>query len=92
MLFNGPHGKSILMDVCKNILMVATGFGIAVHLPYLKQIIYDYNACEVRARRIHLVLQVRDIGKPWPLSFSFKAETWQSQTSQSRPNGSLTVH
>jgi hypothetical protein len=51
------------MDDCENILMVASGFGIAAHLPYLKQLIYGYNAREVRTRRIHLVWQVRDIGK-----------------------------
>jgi NAD(P)H-flavin reductase len=62
-LFSGPHGKSIPMDDYENILMVASGFGIAAHLPYLKQLIHGYNAREVRARRIHLVWQVRDIGK-----------------------------
>ena len=51
------------MDDCENILKVASGFGIAAHLPYLKQLIHGYNAREVRARRIHLVWQVRDIGK-----------------------------
>jgi NAD(P)H-flavin reductase len=62
-LFSGAHGKSIPMDDCENILMVASGFGIAAHLPYLKQLIHGYNAREVCARRIHLVWQVRDIGK-----------------------------
>jgi NAD(P)H-flavin reductase len=51
------------MDDCENILMVAGGFGIAAHLPYLKELIYGYNARKVRARRIYLVWQVRDIGK-----------------------------
>jgi len=60
-LFSGPHGNSIPMDNCENILMVASGFGIAAHLPYLKQLIHGYNAREVRARRIHLVWQVWDI-------------------------------
>ncbi|KAF1948548.1 hypothetical protein CC80DRAFT_431361 [Byssothecium circinans] len=60
-LFSGPHGKSIPMSDCENILMVASGFGIAAHLPYLKQLIHGYNARQVCARRIHLVWQVRDI-------------------------------
>jgi len=51
------------MGDCGNILMVASGFGIAARLPYLKQLIHGYNAREVRARRIYLVWQVRDIGK-----------------------------
>ena len=62
-LFSGPHGNSIPIDDCENILIVASGFGIAARLPYLKQLIHGYNAREVRARRIYLVWQVRDIGK-----------------------------
>ena len=64
-LLSGPHGKSVSMDSCQNILMIASDFGIAAHLPYLKQLIDGYNSREVRARRIHLVWQVRDIGKTW---------------------------
>jgi len=62
-LFSGPHGKSVPVDDCENILMVASGFGIAAQLLYLKLLIHGYNAREVRARRIHLVWQVRDIGR-----------------------------
>ena len=43
------------MDDGENILMVASDFGIAAHLLYLKQLIYGHNAREVRARRIHLI-------------------------------------
>jgi len=35
-LFSRPHGKSIPIDDYKNILIVASGFGIAVYLLYLK--------------------------------------------------------
>ena len=62
-LFRGPHRKSLPMDDCENIFIVASGLGIAAHLPYLKQLIHGYNAREVRARRVHLAWQVRDIGK-----------------------------
>jgi len=62
-LFSGPHGKSVPMEAYENILMVASDFGIAAYLPYLKQLIQGYNAREVRAHRIHLVWQFRDIGK-----------------------------
>ena len=51
------------MDDCENILMVASGFGIAAQLPYLKRLIHGYNARKLRAHRIHLVWQVRNIGK-----------------------------
>lgn len=43
--------------------MVASGFGIAAHLPYLKKLIYSYNTRAVRARRIHLVWQIESKGK-----------------------------
>ena len=55
------------MDDGENILIVASDFGIAAHLPYLKKLIHGYNAREVRARRIHLVWQVRDISKSPPV-------------------------
>lgn len=61
-LFSGPHGKSAAVGDYKNVLIIADGFGIAAHLPYLKRLIYGYNAWKVRARRIHLVWQLRDIG------------------------------
>lgn len=35
-LFSGPHGFSAAVGDYENVLMVAGGFGIAAHLPYLK--------------------------------------------------------
>ncbi len=61
-LFSGPHGRSAAVGDFENVLMIADGFGIAAHLPYLKRLIHGYNARKVRARRIHLVWQLRDIG------------------------------
>ncbi|KAH7356445.1 hypothetical protein BKA65DRAFT_474262 [Rhexocercosporidium sp. MPI-PUGE-AT-0058] len=43
--------------------MIASGFGIAAQLPYLKRLIHSYNAREVCARRIHLIWQIEDKGK-----------------------------
>lgn len=51
------------MDGCENILMVASGFGITAQLPYLKRLIHGYNSRRVRARRVHLVWQVKDVGR-----------------------------
>ena len=62
-LFSGPHGSSAPMDEYQNIVMIASGFGIAAQLPYLKQLIHGYNTREVRARRVHLIWQIQDIGK-----------------------------
>lgn len=54
---SGPHGRSAAVGDYKNVLMIADGLGIAVHLPYLKRLIHGYNARKVRTRRIHLVWQ-----------------------------------
>lgn len=46
------------MDVYEKTLMVASDFGIAAQLPYVKQLIRGYTE-----RRMHLVWQVRDISE-----------------------------
>lgn len=51
------------MDDYEIILMVASDFGIAAQLPYLKQLIRGYNERRLHARRVHLVWQVRDISE-----------------------------
>jgi hypothetical protein len=56
------------MDEYESILMVASGFGIATHLPYLQRLIYGYNPRRVKARRIHLVWQIRPIKKESTIS------------------------
>jgi FAD-binding domain/Ferric reductase NAD binding domain len=61
--FSGPHGTSAPVRDYKTVLMVASGFGIAAQLPYLRQLIYGYNACKTRTRRVHLVWQVETLGK-----------------------------
>ena len=71
-MFSGPHGTSVAMDEYETILMVASGFGIAAHLPHLKRLIYGYSARLIRARRIHLVWQIRDKGKSRLMSQSGK--------------------
>ena len=62
-MFSGPHGASAAINHYETILMVASGFGIAAHLPYLKKLIHGYNVRDVHARRIHLVWEIQDIGE-----------------------------
>lgn len=57
-LFTGPHGKSEAVGHYESVLVVASGFGIAAAIPYLKKMIYGYNTCTSRVRRLHLVWQV----------------------------------
>jgi NAD(P)H-flavin reductase len=61
-MFSGSYGKSVAMEEFETIVMVASGFGIAAQLPYLKRLIHGYNAREVCARRIHLIWQIEDKG------------------------------
>jgi predicted ferric reductase len=61
--FTGPHGTSASVEKYETVLMVATGFGIAAQLPYLKKLIYGYNTCTSQTRRVHLVWQLETIGK-----------------------------
>jgi hypothetical protein len=67
-LFSGPHGLSAPVGDYEAVLMIASGFVIASQLPYLKQLLYGYNACKTRNRRIRLVWQLETDGKRPPRS------------------------
>jgi hypothetical protein len=54
-LFTGPHGCSIAVGEYETVVMIASDFGIASQLPYLNALLYGYNACKTRNRRVHLV-------------------------------------
>ena len=60
--FSGPYGISTPVCAYESVIMIATGFGIAAQLPYLKQLIHGYNNCKARTRRVHLVWQLQSIG------------------------------
>lgn len=62
-LFSGPYRTSAPVGDYETIVMVADGSGIAAHLPYFKKLIYGYNSCKTRTRRIHLVWQLQTFGK-----------------------------
>ena len=53
--FTGPHGASASAGKQEKVLIVASGFCIATQLPYLKKLIYGYNACTTRTLRVRLV-------------------------------------
>jgi hypothetical protein len=61
-LFSRPHGISTPIYVYESVIMIATSFGIAAQLPYLKQLIHGYNNYKARTRRVHLVWQLQSIG------------------------------
>jgi hypothetical protein len=53
---------SIPVGDYETVFMVASGLGIAAELPYLKQLMYGYNTCKIRTRRVHLVWQLETLG------------------------------
>jgi hypothetical protein len=61
--FSGPHCSGAPIGDYGKVLMVATGFGIAAQLPFLKELIQGFNRSEVRTRNIHLVWQLNDLGE-----------------------------
>ena len=61
--FSGPHCSGASIGNYGKVLMVASGFGIAAQLPFLKELIQGFNRSEVRTRTIHLVWQLNDLGE-----------------------------
>lgn len=61
--FTGPHGISENVDQYESVLVIASGFGIATVIPYLKKMIHGYNTCTSQVRRLHLVWQVKLISE-----------------------------
>ena len=74
-LFTGPHGISVPIEEYETVLLIASGFGIAAQLPYLKRLIYGYNTCKTRTRRVHLVWQLKTIGK---FQSRFEGDTYKA--------------
>lgn len=60
---SGPYGASKSMDDYECVLAVATDFGIAGVIPYLKKLVYGYNTSTSYVRRVHFVWQVQSLGK-----------------------------
>ncbi|KKZ68760.1 hypothetical protein EMCG_05636 [[Emmonsia] crescens] len=58
---SGPHGLSEPVSHYETVLAIASGFGIAGVLPYLKQLLHGYNTSTSSIRRVHLVWQVETL-------------------------------
>lgn len=59
----GPYGVSTSVDDYECVLAIATDFGIAGVIPYLKKLLYGYNTCTSRVRRVHFVWEIQTLGK-----------------------------
>ena len=69
-IFTGPYGISVPVGEYGVVLMIASGFGIAAQLPYLKRLLHGYNSRRIRTRRIHLVWELKSLGecKKWAVA------------------------
>ncbi|KAJ5639911.1 cell surface metalloreductase [Penicillium longicatenatum] len=52
-----------IVDGYEIVLLIASGFGIAATIPYLKKMIHGYNTCTIQVRRLHLVWLIKLIGE-----------------------------
>jgi predicted ferric reductase len=63
----GPFGISHSLSRYETVLAVASNFGIAGLVPYIKQLLYGYNTSTARIRRIHLVWEAKTLGTLWQI-------------------------
>jgi FAD-binding domain len=59
----GPFGISHSLNRYETVLAIASDFGIAGVVPYIKQLLYGYNTATAQIRRIHLVWEAKTLGK-----------------------------
>ncbi|KAH7345846.1 ferric reductase transmembrane component 3, partial [Plectosphaerella cucumerina] len=57
-LVDGPYGKEMGLDAYDNVLLFATGIGIAGHLSHVAQLLRGYCDCGVKTKRVTLFWQV----------------------------------
>lgn len=60
---SGPYGTSQSTDDYECVLAIATDFGIAGIIPYLKKLFYGYNTSTSYVRRVHFVWKVQTKGE-----------------------------
>ena len=65
---DGPYGAPHSFGEYGTVVMLASGIGIAGHMPYIKDLIRGYNSCEVRTRRILVVWEMEDLGEGGPVN------------------------
>ncbi|RXG41791.1 hypothetical protein VDGE_30543 [Verticillium dahliae] len=57
-LIDGPYGKEMNLDSYDNVLLFATGIGIAGQLSHVAQLLRSYYDCGVKTKRVTLFWQV----------------------------------
>lgn len=62
-IFSGPHGPRHVLDDYGVVVLVASGLGAIGFLPYLEYLLQGHGNYTVKARRLHLIWQLRHPGK-----------------------------
>lgn len=62
-LLAGLYGRSISFDSFDTIILIVSGFGIVAQLPYIKDIVREYNTGNNNSRRVYIVWQVKTISR-----------------------------
>lgn len=57
---DGPYSAHHDFGQYGTVVMLATGIGIAGHIPYIKDLISGYNNCTVKTRRVRLLWQIKE--------------------------------
>ncbi|KAH7363530.1 ferric reductase transmembrane component 3 [Plectosphaerella cucumerina] len=57
-LVDGPYGKEMSLEAYNNVLLFATGIGIAGQLSHVAQLLRGYYDCGVKTKRVTLFWQV----------------------------------
>ncbi|MCJ1341891.1 hypothetical protein MMC31_000069 [Peltigera leucophlebia] len=67
-IFSGPNGTGISVGDYEKVLMIAAGSGIAVQLPYPRELVRRFNSYQVRTREIRLIWQLQSLDDRRPAS------------------------
>lgn len=57
-LIDGPYGRSESYSKYGNVVMFATGIGIAAQLPHIKELLRQCKNCQACTKTIHVVWQL----------------------------------
>ncbi|KAG0647685.1 Ferric-chelate reductase 2 [Hyphodiscus hymeniophilus] len=57
---DGPYGTGHGFGEYGTVIMLATGIGIASHIPFIKELVGGYNDCAVKTRRIRLYWEIKE--------------------------------
>lgn len=63
--FSGPHDRPVPIDGYGVVVLTVSGWGIFAQIPYLQHLIHAYNNTTTKARRVHLIWQLENIGRGW---------------------------